>query len=163
PIAEKSTKGAWYRQWRSVSLDGSTLDVADTAENDKAFGRPGASRGSSAFPKIRFVALLENGTHVLWGAHMDRYATDELTLAEKVIPLLSQGMLCRADGSSPVTNSGGQPLRRARICCGARARMHVWMWKNACPTAPISAAFTPPRRTGGRSVTGWWSASSITA
>jgi len=38
-------------------LDGSTLDVADTAENNKAFGRPGASRGSSAYPKIRFVGL----------------------------------------------------------------------------------------------------------
>jgi hypothetical protein len=61
PIAEKGTKGAWYRQWRLVSLDGSTLDVADTAENEQTFGRPGASRGSSAFPKIRFVALLENG------------------------------------------------------------------------------------------------------
>ena len=61
PIAEKRTKGAWFRQWRLVSLDGSTLDVADTVENDKAFGRPGASRGSSAFPKIRFVAVLENG------------------------------------------------------------------------------------------------------
>lgn len=101
PIAGKPTKGAWYRQWRLVSLDGSTLDVADTVENDKAFGRPGASRGSSAFPKIRFVALLENGTHVLWGAHMDQYATDELTLAEKVIPLLSKGMLCMADRFFP--------------------------------------------------------------
>lgn len=101
PIAEKRTKGAWYRQWRLVSLDGSTLDVADTAENDKAFGRPGSSRGSSAFPKIRFVALLENGTHVLWGAHMDRYATDELTLAEEVIPLLGKGMLCMADRFFP--------------------------------------------------------------
>ena len=101
PIAEKSTKGAWYRQWRIVSLDGSTLDVADTADNDQAFGRPGSSRGSSAFPKIRFVALLENGTHVLWGAHMDRYATDELTLAEKVIPSLRPGMLCMADRFFP--------------------------------------------------------------
>ena len=101
PIAEKRTKGAWYRQWRIVSLDGSTLDVADTADNDKAFGRPGSSRGSSAFPKIRFVALLENGTHVLWGAHMDRYATDELTLAEKVIPSLRPGMLCMADRFFP--------------------------------------------------------------
>jgi hypothetical protein len=101
PIAEKRTKGAWYRQWRIVSLDGSTLDVADTADNDQAFGRPGSSRGSSAFPKIRFVALLENGTHVLWGAHMDRYATDELTLAEKVIPSLRPGMLCLADRFFP--------------------------------------------------------------
>jgi hypothetical protein len=101
PIAEKRTKGTWYRQWRIVSLDGSTLDVADTADNDQAFGRPGSSRGSSAFPKIRFVALLENGTHVLWGAHMDRYATDELTLAEKVIPSLRPGMLCMADRFFP--------------------------------------------------------------
>jgi len=101
PIAVKRTKGAWYRGWRLVSLDGSTLDVADTTENDKAFGRPGSSRGSSAFPKIRFVALLENGTHVLWGAHMDRYAIDELTLAEKVIPFLRQGMLCMADRFFP--------------------------------------------------------------
>ena len=101
PIAEKRTKGAWFRQWRLVSLDGSTLDVADTVENDEAFGRPGASRGSSAFPKIRFVALLENGTHVLWAAHMDQYATDELTLAETVIPSLRQGMLCMADRFFP--------------------------------------------------------------
>jgi Insertion element 4 transposase N-terminal/Transposase DDE domain len=101
PIAEKQTKGAWFRQWRLVSLDGSTLDVADTVENDGAFGRPGASRGSSAFPKIRFVALLENGTHVLWAAHMDQYAIDELTLAEKVIPSLRKGMLCMADRFFP--------------------------------------------------------------
>jgi len=101
PIAETRTQGAWYRQWRLVSLDGSTLDVADTKENEKAFGRPGASRGSAAFPKIRFVALLENGTHVLWAARMDKYSTDELTLAEEVVPALQKGMLCLADRFFP--------------------------------------------------------------
>src|ERR1035438_8876864 len=88
PIAQPRTKGAWYRQWRLVSLDGSTLDVADTVENDEAFGRPVSKRGSSAFPKLRFVALLESGTHVLWAAHLDQYATAELTLAESVVPFL---------------------------------------------------------------------------
>jgi hypothetical protein len=101
PIADRRTKGAWYRQWRLVSLDGSTLDVADTEDNEKAFGRPGASRGASAFPKIRFVALLENGTHVLWGARMSQYATDEITLAQKVVPALRKGMLCLADRFFP--------------------------------------------------------------
>ncbi len=101
PIAEGRTKGAWYRQWRLISLDGSTLDTADTVENEKAFGRPGASRGSSAFPKIRFVALLENGTHVLWAARMGDYATDELTLAQNVVPALRKGMLCLADRFFP--------------------------------------------------------------
>lgn len=121
PIAEKRTQGAWYRQWRLVSLDGSTLDVADTAENESAFGRPGASRGSSAFPKIRFVALLENGTHVLWAARMDRYSTDELTLAESVIPALCKEMLCLADRFFPgyklwqmAAKTGGDLLWRVR-------------------------------------------------
>src|ERR1044071_90826 len=124
PIAEKGTKGAWYRQWRLVSLDGSTLDVADTAENDKAFGRPGSSRGSSAFPKIRFVALLENGTHVLWAAHMDKYATDEIALARAVVPALRKGMLCMADRFFP-----GYKLWRAAAKTGAdllwRARQNA--------------------------------------
>lgn len=101
PIAEKRTKGAWYKQWKLVSLDGSTLDVADTVENNKAFGRPGASRGSSAYPKIRFVGLLESGTHVLWAACMDKYKTDEITLATGVVPALRKGMLCLADRFFP--------------------------------------------------------------
>ena len=101
PIAERGTKGAWYREWRLIGLDGSTLDAADTEENEKAFGRPGASRGASAFPKIRFVALLESGTHVLWAARMSPYATDEITLAQYVVPALGRGMLCLADRFFP--------------------------------------------------------------
>jgi Insertion element 4 transposase N-terminal/Transposase DDE domain len=101
PIAEKHTKGAWYRQWRLVSLDGSTLDVADTAENAKAFGRPGGPRGSGAFPKIRFVGLLENGTHVLWAAQMGKYKISEMALAKEVVKVLRKGMLCLADRLFP--------------------------------------------------------------
>jgi hypothetical protein len=51
-------------------MDGSTLDVADQKENVAVFGRPAASRGSSAFPQLRFVSLVENGTHVLFGTQM---------------------------------------------------------------------------------------------
>lgn len=101
PIAEPRTWGAWYRHWRLVSLDGSALETADTVANARAFGRPGASRGSSAFPKLRFVALLENGTHVLWAAQMSPYATHELTLAQQVVPALRKGMLCLADRLFP--------------------------------------------------------------
>ena len=74
PIATRATRGAWYRRWRPVSLDGSCLDVADTGENRTAFGRPGAGRGESAFPQLRFVALVENGTHVLFGARPGGFA-----------------------------------------------------------------------------------------
>ena len=59
PVATRASKGAWYRDWRLVSLDGSCLDVADTEANRAEFGMPGASRGESAFPQLRFVALVE--------------------------------------------------------------------------------------------------------
>jgi len=97
PIATESTKGAWYRDWRLVSLDGSTLDIADEQENERVFGRPSASRGSSAFPQIRFVSLVENGTHVLFGTRMDGTRTGEISLAKDVLPALRPGMLCLAD------------------------------------------------------------------
>lgn len=97
PIAVASTKGAWYRRWRVVSLDGSTLDAADEQENDRVFGRPAASRGSSAFPQLRFVSLVENGTHVLFGTRMDGFKTGEITLAKDVVRALRPGMLCLAD------------------------------------------------------------------
>lgn len=97
PVAVRGTRGAWYRSWRLVSLDGSSLDVADEKANEDAFSRPGASRGSSAYPQIRFVSLVENGTHVLFGSQMDGYRTGEITLAKEVLPRLRSGMLCLAD------------------------------------------------------------------
>ena len=97
PIAGRSTRGAWYRTWRLVSVDGSTFDVADEKANEDAFSRPGASRGASAYPQIRFVSLVENGTHVLFGSQMDSYRTGEITLAKAVLPRLGKGMLCLAD------------------------------------------------------------------
>src|SRR4051812_15005041 len=97
PVATRATKGAWYRRWRLVSLDGSCLDVADTEDNRAAFERPGASRGESAFPQVRFVALVENGTHVLFGARLGPYEAGETTLAREALPALQAGMLCLAD------------------------------------------------------------------
>jgi hypothetical protein len=97
PIAVLATRGAWYRSWKLVSMDGSTLDVADDPANDEAFGRPSASRGSSAYPQIRFVSLVENGTHVLFGTQMAGYRTSEIALARAVLPNLLPGMLCMAD------------------------------------------------------------------
>jgi hypothetical protein len=97
PLATDASKGARYREWWLVSLDGSCLDVADTAANGAAFGRPGASRGESAFPQLRFVALVENGTHVLFGARLGDFGEGETTLARAALPALRRGMLCLAD------------------------------------------------------------------
>lgn len=100
PIATPATPGAWYREWRVMSMDGTTLDVADTAENTRAFGRPKSSRGANdtgAFPQLRLVGLVETGTHVVCGAEMGGYDTSEVTLAGEVVTRLSNEMLCLAD------------------------------------------------------------------
>lgn len=97
PVATEATQGAWFRQWRLVSIDGSTLDIPDEPENEIAFGRPSASRGESAFPQIRFVSLAESGTHILFGTRMGPVTTSEVLLAGEVIPFLDKGMLCIAD------------------------------------------------------------------
>jgi hypothetical protein len=97
PIATADTLGAWYRDWRMVSLDGSTLAVTDTRENDEAFGRPMSGYGAGGVPLLRFVSLVENGTHVLFGARMAPFEVGEITLAHEVIERLEPGMLCLAD------------------------------------------------------------------
>ena len=114
PIAVTATKGAWYRGLRLVSLDGSTMEVADEAANDQAFGRPGSSRGESAFPQLRFVSLVENGTHVLFGTQQGPYATGEVTLAKAVVSALRPGMLCLGD-----RNFFGFPLWTQAASTGA--------------------------------------------
>lgn len=97
PLATRRTRGAWYRHWRLVTLDGTTLDVADTPENEAAFGRPGASRGRSGFPQLRWVCLAETGTHVLFAAAEGAYRESERALAARVLGALRRGMLCLAD------------------------------------------------------------------
>lgn len=97
PVAGEKTRGAWYRGWRLMSLDGSTLDVADTNSNAATYGRPSNHRGACAYPKIRFVTLLECGTHVLCNARMSGYKTSETVLAAEVVPALGSGVLCLAD------------------------------------------------------------------
>jgi hypothetical protein len=100
PMATPGTPGAWYRGWRVMSLDGTTLDIGDTAANAAAFGRPASARGvnaTGAFPQLRLVGLVENGTHVLTDAQMGAYGTSERVLAAPVLDALRGDMLCVAD------------------------------------------------------------------
>jgi hypothetical protein len=74
PLATLATAGAWYRSWRLVSLDGATLDVADTPQNATTFGRPRTHRGEqTAFPQVRVMALAECGTHAIIDAELGAY------------------------------------------------------------------------------------------
>jgi Insertion element 4 transposase N-terminal/Transposase DDE domain len=99
PLADERTVGAFYRQWRLMTLDGTCLDVADTAANEREFGRPGTGRGQGvgAFPQLRLVALSETGTHAICAAAMGPLSRGENALADELVARLEPGMLCLAD------------------------------------------------------------------
>ena len=99
PLATAATKGAWYRHWRVMIMDGTCLDVPDTPANEQALGRPGASRGEGkgAFPKVRVVGLVEAGTHAIVDAVQGPYTSGETTLAGGLARTLAPGMLLLAD------------------------------------------------------------------
>lgn len=97
PCAPSEMKGCWYRGWRVVGLDGSTMEMPDEMANAAYYGYPGASRGAAAFPRLRFCALVECGTHVLFGARMAPYKTSEPALARQVLQDTTDDMIVIAD------------------------------------------------------------------
>jgi Insertion element 4 transposase N-terminal/Transposase DDE domain len=132
PIAKRQTAGAWYRRWRLVTLDGSTLEVADEAANAKAFGYPGSQRGRIGYPQVRFVGLLESATRVLFGVRMGGCRASEMALARQAIEALKRGMLCLAD-----RRLSSYELWRAAAATGAQL---LWRGKKNL-VLPIKRSF----------------------
>ena len=114
PLATRATIGAWFRRWRVVTIDATILDVADTPANARVFRRPGVSYGNAAYPQVRLVSLLENGTHILFGAKIASCRTHEAKLARQVIEHLPKDALCLADRAF-----FGYPLWQQALATGA--------------------------------------------
>ncbi len=95
PLAVQGTAG-WYRDWRTVAFDGSTLAIPDSEENARKFGYAGdASRAS--YPLLRFECLIETGTHAPLAASLGPYAKSEKALAQEILGALKADMLLLAD------------------------------------------------------------------
>ena len=149
PVATEGTPSAWYRGWRVMSLDGTTLDVGDTVANRRAFGGPASPRGvnrTGAFPQLRLVGLLETGTHVLCGVQLGAYHTGEVTLAADVLPHLSGAMLCLADrGCAGLAGQIQHAPPGAAAVCG-------WVVSECTPVeraVPEPGSDADPRARGG--------------
>jgi hypothetical protein len=97
PIGPPGMAGVWYRGYRLMAIDGSTLEMPDEAGNVDHFGYPGVSRGSAAYPQLRLVALVECGTHVLCHAQHGAFRQGEAALSAKLLGHLDASMLLLAD------------------------------------------------------------------
>jgi hypothetical protein len=92
-MANHQTVGAFYRGWRLMGLDSTVLDIPDTPENSRAFGRPGTARAAGAFPQVRLLALCELGTHAVCGLVVKPQRRNEQRMAPALLDLLAPGML----------------------------------------------------------------------
>jgi len=132
PLAEPGAAGAWLAGRRLVAIDGTCLDVADTAENAEWFGRPGVNKGErAAFPQARLVALAECATHAVFDAVVGPYSTGENALAGELIDRLEPGMLLLAD-----RGFCGFPLWHKAVATGADL---LWRAKPNMKPRPLEA------------------------
>jgi hypothetical protein len=88
-------------RWRGLAVygvDGTTLRVPDTEENEAGFGRV-ATRWESTggYPQLRLVALMVLGQHLLTGLALGAFHDSELALATTLWPQLPDASLVLVD------------------------------------------------------------------
>jgi transposase IS4-like protein/DDE family transposase len=116
PMGTEATPGVFWRGLRLLAVDGTCWDVADSAANEAAFGRPGNPRGhdKSCFPQVRMACLIEVGTHLVLDAELAGCRTGEVTLVGRLPRSCQEGQLVLADREFL-----GVPLWRAFTDSGA--------------------------------------------
>jgi hypothetical protein len=97
PVAGRGTKGAWLGSWRLMTTDGFMLDVVDTPDNAKEFGRLDTGPKASAFPQVRVVTMEECGSHAAVAASFGACKVDERSLLRDILGALEPDMLLIAD------------------------------------------------------------------
>jgi hypothetical protein len=113
-LATCATRGAFYKGWQLMALDGTVLSVPDSKAHAAAFGYPdGGHRGRGARPQIRKLSLVEVGTHA------------EIALAVKGIKHAGEPSMARALL---------RPLRPAMLLLWDRGFFSYSLWQRVIAT-----------------------------
>lgn len=98
PMASAQTEFALIGGLRVMAVDGTVMDVPDSAANARVFGYPGTKPGTkAAFPKARLVLLIETSTHLIVDALICPYRIGERVRIQKLLRSVSSGMLLMWD------------------------------------------------------------------
>ena len=121
PMAVKGTRGAWYREWRLMAVDGSEVDLPDEKKILEEYPKHGNDKGDYPFPQLKYAALLEVGSRAYTKVAIGNDKDSEMSLAAKVEEALEPGMLLLGDRYYPgvenierVTGKGADFLFRVR-------------------------------------------------
>jgi len=118
----RSLPQAFHRGLRLMAVDATDTHLPDTADNVKVFGRRKTSRGKSAFPQAKVIALLEIGTHAIVDLLVRPHQRHELAAGLKLIQRsVRKGMLVLWDRGfhsfqtfEAIDNQGAQFLGRVK-------------------------------------------------
>jgi Transposase DDE domain/Insertion element 4 transposase N-terminal len=94
PLAEPETlPEAFLFGLRLMALDATVLDLPDTPENVRVFGKRNSPRGRSAWPQARVVAISECATHAVCEAGVWPHDFDERAAGLRLLRGVGEGVL----------------------------------------------------------------------
>jgi hypothetical protein len=156
--AGQAAAGVFCCGLRVVSVDGTTSDVPDTANNVAHFGRPGTATSDGAtrdgaYPQVRWLVAAESGTGALIGATFGPYTLGEPRLARDLLPAFGPGMVVLAD-----RNFLSHALARDVLATGAHILWRASASFNLTPIEVLAdgsylAQLHPARRSDGPPIT----------
>jgi hypothetical protein len=99
PVAASGSAGCFFKKrWRTVAVDGCLIDVENTPKNRQYFGSStNQNKTQARSPQVRFVGLMELGTHVFFSAAIGGYHDGEISLVKGLIQDIQSDMICLAD------------------------------------------------------------------
>lgn len=83
-LCSVDTPNSYYAGRRLVAVDGFVLNIADSEDNRRAFGRPKNGTSVGAYPQVRIVALCEVGSRVFFTFLAKPIRCGEATMAKHV-------------------------------------------------------------------------------
>lgn len=96
-LCSQDTPDSFYAGRRLVAVDGFVLNLPDSEENRRAFGRPKNGTSYGAFPQTRIVALCEVGSRVFFSFLAKPFRCGEATIAKHVYQFLPEKSLLLFD------------------------------------------------------------------
>ncbi len=154
PSGTKDTPGVFYADLRVVTVDGFTLDLPDTPENERFFGRGGNGSGSAnPYPQLRALALAESGTRALLAAAYGPSSSGEQTLATDLLDALGSGMLVLADRNFISWNLWSKAVATGADLCWRVSAAFKLPVVTALADGSYLSELKPPRKKDGDPVT----------
>lgn len=96
-LGEKVQDRQLWRGHRVWLVDGSSVQMPDTAANQKAYPQPSCQKPGCGFPVARVVALFDLLTGAVWDLAMGALSVGEVTLARTLWPRIEPGGIVVGD------------------------------------------------------------------